>query len=176
MVRPSARVVKRARKDGTKASRTELLRSCAKHLAGPFSAKVLNHAGFISPYLLDGLNALDPSLHNARLLGFVNTSQSLRTFLYLNRTLERILPDVRFSDARRALLQVRSYSAIGDWFDRWLKEAAFPSPPWNGTSRLAPMTTCEQLDKATARFENCLRTQIAKVVLGTHYFYELARP
>lgn len=137
-----------------------------------FSAKVLNHADFISPSLLDGLNALDTSLHNSRLLGFVNTRRRLRTLLYLNRSLERLLPAARFSDARRALLRVQTYSGIGDWLDKWLKEAPFPSPPWSGNGRLVPMTTRDQLDKAAAQFDNCLKTQVAKAVLGTHYFYE----
>ena len=143
-----------------------------KCLAGSSSAKVLNHAESIPPLLLDGLNEIDPSLHNLRLLGLVNTQQRLRTFLYLNKVLEKVLPAARLLDARTSLLRVESYSGIGEWFDKWLKEGILPAAPWPGTDRLRPMTTCEQLDKAAARFNNCLRTQVPRAVLGTHYFYE----
>jgi len=52
------------------------------------------------------------------------------------------------------------------------RATTFPQPPWEGSEKLRPLKSFDDVKSAAHRFENCLERQIDEVLTGQEYFYE----
>ena len=140
-------------------------------LEEPHAAKVLWHMKSIGPGLIELLLALDPALRAPAFVKFARKAERVEAFDYLVVALLQI----RAAESRTALLaslaHVTSDDGLGLWFNRWVRKAPFPAPPWEGTAGLYPLQSAREMNQAAEAFGNCLRDLVPAVITGLRYYY-----
>lgn len=141
---------------------------------GGIGARILLHAEQPTDALIETLALLPPEIgkHTVEVLTrYRNVEpEDLALFVW---TAER-LGELEGKTLCAALLQARDpIPALLDILVR----RPFPEAPWEGTQRLCPIESADELVRVARRFRNCLRppeghSEALRVMNGTKYFYE----
>lgn len=151
-------------------------------------SKALSHADAIDPQILEfvcGLpkNFLIPNLARMffehpkicrSLLPRDNTNSNFQIIVDLYPRLSRQWRDRTMS----SLATVTDADGLTAWSDQWsariISILQFPSPPFEATPDLTPLTTAAAMQQEGRDMQNCVSEMISSVVAGDVYFYRAA--
>jgi hypothetical protein len=151
-------------------------------------SKALSHADAIDPEILELVCGLPEKFLIANLARILfddpktcrlllprdNAGSNFQTVIDLYPRLSRQWRDRTMS----SLAAVPDADALIAWGDQWsarlIEILRFPSPPFEATPHLTPLTTAADMQREGRDMQNCVSGMIGRVVAGEVYFYRAA--
>ncbi len=152
-------------------------------LAEPNAAKFLWHEVKIQPFSIDALVGMEPVYRRPSIIRNIANKSALNSFQYAIAVARRANPkasdsalakslEEKLSNIKKHLIEVYDISwLLQEWLANRLKKTVIPEPPWEGTQKLRPIADCQGILKIATDFENCLESELAKVIAKKRYFY-----
>jgi hypothetical protein len=151
-------------------------------------SKALSHTDAIDPQILELVCGLPEAFLNPNLARMLfdhheicrsllpkdNTNSNFQTIVDLYPRLSRLWRDRTMS----SLAALSNADALIEWSDQWsarlIAILRFPSPPFEATPYLTPLTTAADMQREGRDMQNCVSGMIGSVVAGEVYFYRAA--
>ena len=152
-------------------------------LSEPKTAKLLWHESKIRPSMIMTLVGLEPAYRKSSIVRNISNKTSLHSVQYAIAVARRASPKTsnfsiakslerKFSDPNKVKIEPFELSwKLQEWLSSRLKKTTIPEPPWDGSKKLCPITTSQDIYKTAAEFENCLAGELAKVIGHKRYYY-----
>jgi hypothetical protein len=136
------------------------------------SNQVLRHEQEITWWTIDVLRRLPAELRCTGMLNTLTSPEEADALHYVLAVLKRYLTDVQINRFYQATTRIRRQDQLGEFLVSWLMKAPFPTPPWEGTETLRPVSSVAVLNDIRRSYQNCLKDYILSVLRGEAYFYE----
>ena len=136
------------------------------------SNQVLRHEQEITWWTIDVLRRLPEELRCTSMLNTLTSPEEADALHYVLAVLKRYLADVQINRFYQATSRIRRQDQLGEFLVSWLMKAPFPTPPWEGTETLRPVSSVAVLNDIRRSYQNCIKDYILSVLRGEAYFYE----
>lgn len=152
-------------------------------LSEPKAAKLLWHESKIRPSMIMTLVGLEPAYRKTSIVRNISNKMSLHSVQYAIAVARRASPKTsnpalakslerKLSDANKVKIEpIELQWKLQEWLSGRLKKTTIPGPPWDGSKKLCPITTGQDIYKTAAEFENCLAGELVKVIGHKRYYY-----
>lgn len=142
-----------------------------KLLKDPTSRKIVCHMEKIPQRLINTLVSLDHELWIAPMIYNLTNKEKTEAFNYYIDSIRAVCPSKYHNEMFRSLKRIKEFDTLENWWSNWIAKAEFPKPPWEGSTKVRPITSGRQLIKASHEFENCLKSCVPEVLQNIRYYY-----
>ena len=132
--------------------------------------KALSHASTITPTVLLALSEFVAERLPVALLHLLSSGHHT-PLVDACISLARALPEKNRVDAIGALANVRTPTAVGGWFDRWILCLDFPTPPFTGNDTLRPIINFSELASDGKLMRRCIANYAEDIMAGAACVY-----
>jgi hypothetical protein len=132
--------------------------------------KALSHASTITPTVLLALSEFVAERLPVTLLHLLSSGHHT-PLVDACISLARALPENNRADAIGALANARTPTAVGGWFDRWIRCLDFPTPPSTGNDTLRPIINFSELASDGYMMRHCIADYAEEIMAGTACVY-----
>jgi len=136
-------------------------------------AKVLRQLQTIAPDTLLVLRMLRPSFLHADVVQRLDSFDKVQQFHVALDLIRDVRPNVTDDELLASIKALGPKSKLGNWAERWLAKAVFPSfPAIQDDDEWVGLRSGEAMHEAGRRFSNCLKTKVSAAAMGRSAYIE----
>ena len=157
----------------------EYYRQLAWILADRTMCKYLHHAKHVRKLDIDMLGMLKNIPREFQVKGIVNCIEDLGDYKHLLQVIkiaQMLNLAITRQEAETATRNMDSMYQIVEWLKKKIEMLPFPAVPWQGNEWIKPLRSKSEMQDVADRFQNCVMSYVARVIIGYSYFYVCERP